>query len=155
MRPQRLQETSAPVSPMYMIQQGAFEKIVRDEEALAVKKDRLLQETGAKNMFDKKALNQADIDEYEIGVKDLNEAKAGFLEHFGIDFAEYVPIQEIDIEVHQDRLHRLEFFYDGKAPKLNRTFVAQKKLQIYRQQHPEDEEIDLHKLEQIELDPST
>ena len=88
LRPGRLLPASGPVSPMFMLQQAVFESIVEDEERLAQKKDALLQDTGAKHMFDKKALNQADIDEYETGLKSIMERKATFKEHFGVDFAD-------------------------------------------------------------------
>ena len=43
-------------------------------------------------MFDKKAINQKDIDEYETGLQAIAQAKAEFKEDFGVEFAEYIPV---------------------------------------------------------------
>ena len=84
-------------------------------------------------MFDKKAINQIDIDEYETGLQAIAKAKSDFESDFGVNFAEYIPLWSPDLNVNVDQIHKAEFFSLGKRPKLDRSFVAQKKLEVYRQ----------------------
>lgn len=54
-----------------------------------------------------------------------------------------------------DTIHKVDIKVPPPMPELDRSFVAQKRYEAYKKLYPGDQEVDLMKLEQIELDPET
>lgn len=157
LRPALFWSETAPPIEIGEEPQQAFEAIAVTEQVLAaMKEDRL--ERGAKHMYDKDALDQAEIEEYDTALKELVEAKEEFERDFGVAFERYSPRADRgdpDEAISADVLHRVGYHAPEAQPKLDRSFAAQKRLEAYKKQYPEDAEIDLIKFEQIELDPVT
>ena len=85
------------------------------EQALSAKKDTLLQETGAKNMYDKDVLEKAEIEQYDADLRELIAEKENFKEEFGMAFHEFNPIEVSPVEVGPESRHKVEIQYPLQA----------------------------------------
>jgi len=106
-----LLRTSPTTDSKRWLSKEMHDAIKAREQALDQKKEALLQETGAKNMYDKDALEKAEIEQYDADLRELIAEKENFKEEFGLAFHEFNPIEVTPVEVGAENRHKVEILY--------------------------------------------